>query len=84
MADEVSCTLIAAAKAAKEAKARGEQTEGVAERVYKCTTWGSMSECLNYLLRRAAENKDAAGRTRETRQAMRVEIGRRGRGMLGL
>ncbi|TKA73421.1 hypothetical protein B0A55_10333 [Friedmanniomyces simplex] len=88
MADEVSCTLIAAAKAAeKKAAAGGTEKVGataVRERVYKCTTWGSMSECLNYLLRRAAENKDAAGRTQETRRAMRGEIGRRFRGVVGL
>ncbi|KAK0274193.1 proline dehydrogenase [Friedmanniomyces endolithicus] len=87
MADEVSCTLIAAAKAAGEAaeEATGDgKAVAVRERVYKCTTWGSMGECLNYLLRRAAENKDAAGRTQETRRAMRGEIGRRVRGLVGL
>ncbi|KAK1823938.1 proline dehydrogenase [Friedmanniomyces endolithicus] len=86
MADEVSCTLIAAAKAAEEAAGKGQSSgaQAVRERVYKCTTWGSMGECLNYLLRRAAENKDAAGRTQETRRAMRGEIGRRVRGVVGL
>jgi len=83
MADEVSCTLISAAKAAKDAETAGEKV-GVAERVFKCTTWGSMSECLNYLLRRAAENKDAASRTHETRRAMAAELGRRGRAMVGM
>lgn len=78
MADEVSCTLLAAAKA-NEGK-----EEVVQEKVYKCTTWGEMHECLNYLLRRAAENKDAASRTRSTREAMGVEIRRRMRGMVGM
>jgi len=78
MADEVSCSLIAAAKASE-----GDET-AVKERVYKCTTWGPMYECLNYLLRRAAENKDAAGRTAETRRAMRSELGRRFRGLFML
>ena len=77
MADEVSCTLIAAAKANE-----GDE-KAVKERVFKCTTWGPMFDCLNYLLRRAAENKDAAGRTSETRNAMRAEIWRRLRGMVG-
>jgi hypothetical protein len=71
MADEVSMSLIAMAKA--NAAAEG----GVEERVFKCTTWGPVYDCLNYLLRRAAENKDAAGRTGETRDAMRSEIWRR-------
>jgi hypothetical protein len=43
-----------------------------------------MYECLNYLLRRAAENKDAAGRTGETRDAMRAEVWRRMKGLFGL
>ncbi|KAK3716545.1 proline dehydrogenase [Vermiconidia calcicola] len=71
MADEVSCSLIAAARA------NAGNENAVKERVFKCTTWGPMYDCLNYLLRRAAENKDAAGRTFETRNAMRVEIWRR-------
>lgn len=77
MADEVSCSLLARAKAS-------EQGEGkVRERVFKYTSWGTMFECLNYLLRRAAENKDAAGRTSETRAAMVSEILRRMRAAVG-
>jgi len=77
MADEVSCELIQAGKA--------EKTEDVdIPRVYKCTTWGSMEECLNYLLRRAAENKDAASRTAESRAAMGKELKRRFKGVFGL
>ncbi|KXT12630.1 hypothetical protein AC579_4219 [Pseudocercospora musae] len=67
MADEVSCALLL-------------DNNIVREKVFKCTPWGSMQECLNYLLRRAAENQDAAGRTRETRRAMGEEIARRVRG----
>ncbi|KAK5110658.1 hypothetical protein LTR62_005698 [Meristemomyces frigidus] len=79
MADEVSCTLVAAAKAAEVAGGKA-----VREKVFKCSTWGTMTECLNYLLRRAAENKDAAGRTVDTRRAMGREILRRGRGVVGM
>lgn len=71
MADEVSMSLIAFAKAS------AAEEKGVEERVFKCTTWGPMYDCLNYLLRRAAENKDAAGRTGETRDAMKAEMWRR-------
>jgi hypothetical protein len=78
MADEVSCSLIAAANANKN------NEKAVQERVFKCTTWGPMYDCLNYLLRRAAENKDAAGRTSETRNAMRAELWRRLRATFGL
>lgn len=78
MADEVSCSLLAAAKAQEG------DANAVKEKVFKCTTWGTMYECLNYLLRRAAENKDAAGRTWETRNAMQAELGRRMKRSLGL
>lgn len=78
MADEVSCSLIAVAKA-------NEHDEKIVkEKVFKCTTWGPMFDCLNYLLRRAAENKDAAGRTGETRRAMGVELWRRFRSVFGM
>lgn len=78
MADEVSHSLIAAAKANEGDK------RAVRERVLKCTTWGSMYECLNYLLRRAAENKDAAGRTVGTRDAMGEELWRRMKAVVGV
>ncbi len=78
MADEVSCQLIA------DAKANLNNKDAVKEQVFKCTTWGPMHDCLNYLLRRAAENKDAAGRTYETRNAMQAEIWRRMKGVFGL
>nr|POE99459.1 proline dehydrogenase 1, mitochondrial [Quercus suber] len=71
MADEVSCSLLAAANG------NGSRTGQLDERVFKCTTWGSMYQCLNYLLRRAAENQDAAGRTSESRQAAQAELARR-------
>ena len=71
MADEVSFQLIASGKAGKD------DPTAVKERVFKCTVWGSMFECLNYLLRRAAENKDAASRTSDTRTATQTELSRR-------
>ena len=70
MADEVSCALLAAQR--KEAN-----VESGEPKVYKYCTWGTLSQCLNYLLRRAAENRDAMGRTKETARAMGNEILRR-------
>lgn len=78
MADEVSCSLLAATR-----HNGGDETK-VKEQVVKCIAWGSMTECLNYLLRRAAENKDAASRTSDTRKAMGSEILRRARAIFGL
>jgi hypothetical protein len=69
MADEVSCALLAAQK---------KTASGVIEpRVHKYCPHGTLSQCLNYLLRRAAENRDAMGRTKETAHAMRDELARR-------
>lgn len=81
MADEVSCELIQAGKV--QSKSEGEQKVDV-PRAFKCTTWGSMEECLNYLLRRAAENKDAASRTAESRVAMGAELKRRFKAAFGM
>lgn len=78
MADEVSCSLLAATRLS------GGDESKVKEQVVKCIAWGSMTECLNYLLRRAAENKDAASRTADTRKAMGSEIWRRMRATFGL
>ncbi|KAI9705277.1 MAG: proline dehydrogenase [Bogoriella megaspora] len=90
MADEVSCELIKAAKVAEETEKEGNGQELARKwladppRVYKATTWGSLRECLNYLIRRAAENKDAAGRTMGTRDAMKEELLRRAKTLMGL
>ncbi|KAF4552761.1 Proline dehydrogenase-like protein 2 [Elsinoe fawcettii] len=75
MADEVSCELLAESRAIHTADA---------PEVLKCTTWGTTTQCLNYLLRRAAENKDAAGRTSESRIAMGKELKRRFQASIGL
>ncbi|PWI72014.1 proline oxidase Put1 [Purpureocillium lilacinum] len=50
---------------------------GGAPEVYKCTTWGSLAECLGYLARRASENRDAASRTSDEFAALRAEARRR-------
>jgi len=80
MASEVSYALIAAAR---KAEREGEE-KVLREEVFSFTNWGTMPQCLNYLLRRAAENKDAAGRTADTRRAMGKEVGRRIRAAVGL
>lgn len=46
-------------------------------KVYKCLAWGTVEQCLGYLLRRADENKEAAGRTADTARAMVRELWRR-------
>ena len=75
MADEVSCELVMAAKA------RGmtpfEKRECAGPKAYKYLVWGSVGECLKYLVRRAEENRDAVIRAKGTRTALRAELGRR-------
>lgn len=50
---------------------------GSSPEVFKCSTWGTMSECLAYLLRRAVENRDAVSRTGDELKALRAESWRR-------
>ena len=70
MADEVSCSLL-------QAQSVAEGTGNEPPQTFKYTSWGSTKECLTYLLRRAAENRDAVSRTRVTRLAMGQEIRQR-------
>lgn len=45
--------------------------------VYKCLSWGSVGECVSYLMRRAVENRDAVSRTQDAHSAIIREIKRR-------
>ncbi|KAK0370147.1 proline dehydrogenase [Colletotrichum limetticola] len=66
MSDQVSFSLLQTKSAGMESPA-----------VYKCSTWGTMSECLAYLLRRAVENRDAVLRTTDEHTAVKSECWRR-------
>ncbi|KAI0884218.1 proline dehydrogenase [Annulohypoxylon maeteangense] len=73
MSDEVSFSLLA------------EKDENqTSPDVYKCSTWGSMGECLAYLLRRAVENRDAVTRTTDEFTALKSEVWRRFKSTFGL
>lgn len=72
MADHISCDLIQEARAS-EATAK---TIDVPQ-AYKYLVWGTMGECMKYLLRRAHENQDAISRTVEARRALGREIAAR-------
>ncbi|UZP35075.1 hypothetical protein NXS19_002891 [Fusarium pseudograminearum] len=67
MADELGCELIQA----------GSGGSPVALPAYKYLVWGSTSECMRYLLRRAYENRDAVQRTHSGRKALWSELIRR-------
>ncbi len=74
MADEISQSLVQDQTMKADTQAK----------VVKCMTWGTTTECLNFLLRRASENKEAALRTEDTRKAMGAELWRRTKGVFGL
>ena len=75
MADEVSCELVMAAKTGDMAVS--ENKEAIGPNAYKYLVWGSVGECLKYLVRRAEENRDAVIRAKGTRTALLGELGRR-------
>ncbi|EFY89464.1 proline oxidase Put1, putative [Metarhizium acridum CQMa 102] len=60
------------------------QRQGPGPDVYKCSTWGTLKECLGYLTRRALENRDAAGRTVDEYRALKMEAKRRLRSLIPL
>jgi hypothetical protein len=78
MADEVSCELL---EGFQSAEAEVVPTTPPAENpnVYKLLTWGSVKECMGFLLRRAVENTEAVGRTKQSQEAMFAELRRRAR-----
>ncbi|KAJ3473459.1 hypothetical protein NLG97_g10295 [Lecanicillium saksenae] len=71
MADELSCELIM-----NYENTRADQTaaNSIAPKPYKCLTWGSVSECMGYLHRRAIENRGAVERTKHMAAALRKEL----------
>ncbi|KAF9890243.1 proline dehydrogenase [Aspergillus nanangensis] len=74
MADEVSCELLQGFSDPASVSASAESPN-----VYKLLTWGSVKECMGFLLRRAVENTEAVGRTKQSQEAMFSELRRRAR-----
>lgn len=66
MSDQVSFGLLAS-----------NQSGSTGLDVYKCSTWGTMAECMGYLSRRVLENRDAASRTTDEYKALKSELWRR-------
>ncbi|KAJ5179018.1 hypothetical protein N7492_002228 [Penicillium capsulatum] len=80
MADEVSCELL---EGFENAENNVGITPQAAPNVYKLLTWGSVKECMGFLLRRAIENTEAVGRTKDSQIAMISEVKRRFRKAVG-
>ncbi|MCJ1429912.1 proline dehydrogenase [Sticta canariensis] len=75
MADEVSCELVMSGIKSKASKASQNLEQGV-PLAYKYLPWGSVGECMMYLVRRAEENRSAVARTERGRSALKSEISR--------
>ncbi|KAH8879810.1 FAD-linked oxidoreductase [Thozetella sp. PMI_491] len=74
MADELSCALLDSYdNAAQNASGKAAPSAGV----FKYLTWGSVTECMGYLHRRAIENRGAVERTQHMATALRQELRRR-------
>ena len=88
MADDVSCDLVQRYEQASE-NAMNSTTDGkpvsgkyelelqAAPATYKCLSWGSVQECLHFLVRRAVENASAAERIKDGLSDLRAELWRR-------
>lgn len=78
MADHIGCKLLEDCDALDLQKQHGQLPSSVATpRVYKCLTWGSIQECLQYLLRRIVENTSGADRMRDGIALYYAEVKRR-------
>lgn len=74
MADELSCELVQNyERALRESSAANVSVP----KAFKCMAWGSVAECMQYLHRRAIENKSAVERTQHMVTALRQELWRR-------
>lgn len=74
MADELSCELVQNyEQAMKDSNAANVSVP----KAFKCMAWGSVAECMQYLHRRAIENKGAVERTQHMVTALRQELRRR-------
>ncbi|KAL4929089.1 proline dehydrogenase family protein [Aspergillus undulatus] len=78
MADEISCELLEGFQSA-ESQEKTTPSPSESPNVFKLLTWGSVKECMGFLLRRAVENTEAVGRTKDSREAMFAELKRRAR-----
>jgi proline dehydrogenase len=88
MADEISCGLL---KLCQKECFNTESTEldptmarAVAPKAFKCLAWGSTRECMQFLVRRAVENRGCMNRTHEWLVGLRRELWRRVRVALRL
>ncbi|KAL9599050.1 MAG: hypothetical protein Q9219_004084 [cf. Caloplaca sp. 3 TL-2023] len=73
MADQLGCELLQHG----ENTMRASSHPVAVPRVYKCLTWGSIQECMQFLVRRAVENRGATGAVKDGMPALARELRRR-------
>jgi proline dehydrogenase len=83
MADEVSCGLLQLCENGQPVEPSVSKPN-LAPNAFKCLSWGTTQECLQFLLRRVRENGDALGRTKFWAASFRAEIWRRLRSTMKL
>lgn len=76
MADELGCSALQRADQLRETQKEAGSRVAV-PLVYKCLTWGSVQECMQYLLRRAVENSGGTARMKDGYAAYLGEAKRR-------
>lgn len=74
MADELSCELV---QNYERAMRESSAANVFVPKAFKCLPWGSVADCMQYLHRRAIENKGAVERTQHMVTALRRELWRR-------
>jgi len=86
MADELGCSVLQRADEmrASGARAGNKSVAAAVPLVYKCLTWGSVQECMQYLLRRAIENSGGTARMKDGYAAYMAELRRRVGAAVGL
>jgi proline dehydrogenase len=82
MADEVSCGLLQLCQTVQPGESNVSKLN-LAPNAFKCLSWGTTQECLQFLLRRVKENGDALGRTKFWVASFKAEIWRRMRSTVG-
>jgi proline dehydrogenase len=76
MCDELGCKILQGGEEATST-IDGSENHGVAPKVYKWSTWGTVQECMQYLVRRAVENRGATERMKDGMAELGKELRRR-------
>jgi proline dehydrogenase len=79
MADEVGCNLLQYCEDLQKSASAGrlQAKPIVVPSVYKCLTWGTIQECMQYLIRRVVENSGGTDRMKDGMTAYYGELRRR-------